>query len=77
MRYLPHTSKDRRMMLQVIGVKAVDELFVDVPRSAVLEGPVDLPRHAGEMAVERALSEMAAQNMAAGTVPFFVGAGAQ
>jgi glycine dehydrogenase subunit 1 len=63
-------------MLQTIGVKAVDELFVDVPRSAVLEGPVDLPPHAGEMAVERALSEMAAQNMAAGTVPFFVGAGA-
>ena len=76
MRYLPHTAEDRRKMLQTIGVKAVDELFVDVPRSAVLEGPVDLPPHAGEMAVERALSEMAAQNMAAGTVPFFVGAGA-
>jgi glycine dehydrogenase subunit 1 len=76
MRYLPHTAEDRRTMLQTIGVKAVDELFVDVPRSAVLEGPVDLPPHAGEMAVERALSEMAAQNMAAGTVPFFVGAGA-
>jgi glycine dehydrogenase subunit 1 len=76
MRYLPHTAEDRRTMLQTIGVKAVDELFVDVPRSAVLEGPVDLPPHAGEMAVELALSEMAAQNMAAGTVPFFVGAGA-
>jgi len=74
MRYLPHTAEDRRTMLQTIGVKAVDELFVDVPRSAVLEGPVDLPPHAGEMAVERAFSEMAAQNMAAGTVPFFVGA---
>ena len=76
MRYLPHTSEDRRSMLQAIGVKAVDELFIDVPRSVVLDGPVDLPRHAGEMVVERALSEMAAQNMAAGTVPFFVGAGA-
>ena len=76
MRYLPHTAEDRRAMLQTIGVKAVDELFVDVPRSAVLEGPVDLPPHAGEMAVERALSDMAAQNMTAGSVPFFVGAGA-
>jgi len=76
MRYLPHTAEDRRTMLQTIGVKAVDELFVDVPRSAVLEGPVDLPPHAGEMAVEQALSDMAAQNMTAGSVPFFVGAGA-
>jgi glycine dehydrogenase subunit 1 len=76
MRYLPHTAEDRRTMLQTIGVKTVDELFVDVPRSAVLEGPVDLPPHAGEMAVERALSDMAAQNMTAGSVPFFVGAGA-
>jgi glycine dehydrogenase subunit 1 len=76
MRYLPHTAEDRRTMLQTIGVKAVDELFVDVPRSAVLEGPVDLPLHAGEMAVERALSDMAVQNMTAGSVPFFVGAGA-
>ena len=76
MRYLPHTAEDRRAMLQTIGVKAVDELFVDVPRSAVLEGPVDLPPHAGEMAVEQALSDMAAQNMTAGSVPFFVGAGA-
>jgi glycine dehydrogenase subunit 1 len=76
MRYLPHTAEDRRAMLQTIGVKSVDDLFVDVPRSAVLEGPVDLPPHAGEMAVERAFSDMAAQNMAAGSVPFFVGAGA-
>lgn len=76
MRYLPHTAEDRRTMLQTIGVNAVDELFIDVPRSAVLEGPVDLPPHVGEMAVEQALSDMAAQNMTAGSVPFFVGAGA-
>ena len=40
MRYLPHTAEDRRSMLQTIGVASVDELFVDVPRSAVLDGPV-------------------------------------
>ena len=39
-------------------------------------GPFDLPNHAGEMAVERVLGEMAAENVAAGSVPFFVGAGA-
>ena len=76
MRYLPHTAQDRRAMLQTIGVASVDDLFVDVPRSAVLDWPVDLPDHAGELAVERALGKMAARNIAAGSVPFFVGGGA-
>ncbi|MEQ8247457.1 MAG: aminomethyl-transferring glycine dehydrogenase subunit GcvPA [Alphaproteobacteria bacterium] len=76
MRYLPHTAQDRRAMLQTIGVGSVDDLFVDVPRSAVLDKPLDLPNHAGELAVERALGKMAARNVAAGSVPFFVGGGA-
>ena len=36
----------------------------------------DLPDHQGELAVERALSRLAAKNVAAGSVPFFCGAGA-
>ena len=76
MRYLPHTAEDRRAILQVIGVDKVDDLFVDVPRSAVLDDLVDLPHHAGELAVDRALTAMAGKNTPAGSVPFFVGAGA-
>ncbi len=76
MRYLPHTAEDRRAMLQVIGVDAVDDLFVDVPRVAVLDDLVDLPNHRGELAVDRALTAIAAKNTPAGSVPFFVGAGA-
>lgn len=76
MRYLPLTDTDRREMLGVIGVKSVDELFRDVPERARLDGLVDLPRRKGELDVERALSKMAAKNVAAGSVPFFVGAGA-
>ena len=76
MRYLPHTPQDRREMMQAIGIKAIDELFIDVPRSALLDTPVDLPAHAGELEVERALTRMAARNVPAGSVPFFVGAGA-
>lgn len=76
MRYLPLTPEDRRDMLGAIGVSSVDELFVDVPASARREGTVDLPRHAGELEVERALSALAAKNRAAGSAPFFCGAGA-
>ena len=76
MRYLPLTEADRRDMLGVIGAKSVDELFRDVPQRARRDGIVDLPRRAGEINVERTLSRMAAKNVSAGSVPFFVGAGA-
>ena len=76
MRYLPLTDTDRSAMLAAIGVKSIDALFEDVPQAARLKGPVDLPRFAGELEVERQLSAMAAKNIAAGSVPFFIGAGA-
>ncbi|MFN3780463.1 MAG: aminomethyl-transferring glycine dehydrogenase subunit GcvPA [Brevundimonas aurantiaca] len=76
MRYLPLTPDDRTAMLAAIGVKSIDDLFVDVPEAARLDGPVNLPRVAGELEVERALSAMAAKNATAGAVPFFCGAGA-
>jgi len=76
MRYLPLTDGDRAEMLGVIGAASIEDLFVDVPAEARLAGPVDLPAHAGELAVERALGAMAGRNRAAGAGPFFCGAGA-
>lgn len=75
MRYLPHTEADRRAMLAAIGVKDVDSLFRDVPASARLDQPVDLPAGQSEMAVERAFARMAGKNLSAGCAPFFIGAG--
>ena len=76
MRYLPLTDDDRRSMLSDIGVKGIDDLFADIPADVRLKELVDLPRHAGELEVERQLGAMASRNMAAGSVPFFVGCGA-
>ncbi|MBC7907983.1 MAG: aminomethyl-transferring glycine dehydrogenase subunit GcvPA [Rhodospirillaceae bacterium] len=75
MRYLPHTDSDRRAMLAAIGAKDVDALFKDVPASARLDQPLDLPRHQSEMEVERAFNRMAMKNLSAGCAPFFIGAG--
>ncbi|MGE5516283.1 MAG: aminomethyl-transferring glycine dehydrogenase subunit GcvPA [Bacteroidota bacterium] len=75
MRYLPHTDSDRRAMLAAIGAKDVDSLFRDVPASARLDQPLDLPRQQSEMEVERALTRMAGKNLSAGCAPFFIGAG--
>jgi glycine dehydrogenase subunit 1 len=76
MRYLPLTEADRRAMLDRIGVDSMDDLFADVPRAAWLYEPPELPQRKSELEVERVMSRMAARNVAAGSVPFFVGAGA-
>ena len=76
MRYLPLTDQDRAQMLSVIGAADIDALFCDAPREALLDGLVDLPRHAGELEVRRTLESLAARNRPAGAGPFFCGAGA-
>src|ERR1700726_5271652 len=74
MRYLPLTAEDRTEMLSRIGVRHIDELFADIP-AGTLHSP-DLPPGKGELEVERTLGRMAGRNVAAGSVPFFVGCGA-
>jgi glycine dehydrogenase subunit 1 len=76
MRYLPLNESDRESMLATIGVAAIDDLFADIPRDKRLAKLPDLPLAKSEIEVERVLGRMAARNKAAGSVPFFVGAGA-
>src|SRR5271170_1409233 len=76
MRYLPLTPRDRGEMLARIGAPSIDALFAEVPDTARLDGLVDLPRAMGEIEVERAIGQMAARNVAAGSAPFFIGGGA-
>ena len=76
MRYLGLTDGDRRAMLTAIGVESIDALYCDVPAAAQLAAPLDLPPHAGEMAVQRQIAALAAENRPAGTAACFLGAGA-
>jgi len=76
MRYHPLTSDDRGEMLARIGVADVDALFADVPSGKLLRELPDLPCRKSELDVERQLGRLAAGNVAAGSVPFFVGCGA-
>jgi glycine dehydrogenase subunit 1 len=76
MRYLPLTGEDRRDMLAQVGVANVDELFAAVPAGKLLKDLPNLPKAKGELEVERELGRLAAKNTPAGSVPFFVGAGA-
>ena len=77
MRYLPLTDADRRAMLARIGVADIDALFADIPKDKRLDGPrrpARRPRARWRWSGRWA--QLAAKNTAAGSVPFFVGAGA-
>jgi len=76
MRYLPHSDADRQTMMARIGVESIDALFADLPPSARVDGFAGIPDAKSEFEVERELAGLAARNTAAGSVPFFVGAGA-
>ncbi len=76
MRYLPLDASDRALMLARVGVSDVDALFSDIPADKRLSGLLDMSGSMSELEVERALTTMAARNVAAGSVPFFLGAGA-
>jgi glycine dehydrogenase subunit 1 len=77
MRYLPLAESDRSEMLRVVGARSIEDLFVDVPEAARLDGTIEgLADHASELSVERQLSALARRNLAAGDAPFFLGCGA-
>lgn len=76
MRYLPQNQKSRDEMLEVIGAKSIDDLYVDVPKQSFVDGKVNLPDHQGEIEVERIMQNYANQNQPASSGPFFLGAGA-
>ena len=76
MRYLPLDATDRALMLARVGVSHIDEIFADIPADKRLSGLIDIPTRKSEIEVERLLSSLAGRNVAAGSVPFFLGAGA-
>lgn len=76
MRYLPLTDTDRAEMLSAVGIESADEMYCDVPNEALLDAPVDLPSHKGEMEVEKFIADLAAKNLSPSTSPSFLGAGA-
>jgi len=76
MRYLPLTDRDRRAMLAACGAASIEDLFCDVPEAARLTGPVALPHHQDEIAVERAFTDFASRSVSPSQAPCFLGGGA-
>jgi glycine dehydrogenase subunit 1 len=72
MAFIPHTPEDIARMLDVIGVRSIDDLFDEIPRE-LRAGVLGVPPALCEMEVARLLTERAASD---GRPLNFIGAGA-
>ena len=77
MRYLPLTETDRRAMLAAIGASSVDELFATCPpRHGCRQVRSVCPTPGRARGRARLPALCRRKTVAAGSVPFFLGAGA-
>ena len=72
--YVPNTEKERKAMLEAIGMNSMDELFSDIPADLKLDRPLDLPAPMSEIELRALLYDYASMNGEGG--PLFRGAGA-
>ena len=73
--FIPHTDSDREAMLDIIGLKRVDELFEDVP-AAHRFPTLNLPPAVSEMEIVTELQALASLNENTRELICFLGAGA-
>lgn len=73
MKYFPHTADDIQQMLSVIGVKSLDDLYVEVPEELKLHRELNLPSAKSEIEVRKIISSLADKNKQ--LIPF-IGVGA-
>jgi glycine dehydrogenase subunit 1 len=61
--YLVHSPEDRAAMLETIGVRSMDDLLVDIPKSLRMES-LDLPAGLSEFETMAQITSLAARNRA-------------
>lgn len=61
-KYFPHTADDVRQMLDVIGVKSLDELYSEIPEELKLDRQLDIPSQKSEIEVRNIINGLASQN---------------
>ena len=61
-KYFPHTADDIRQMLDVIGVRTLDDLYAEIPEEIKLHKELDIPGEKSEIEVRRIIQGLAAAN---------------
>lgn len=73
MRYLPITDKERKEMLDKIGVSSVEALFAPLPQNVMLKKELDLPSAKSEPELEKMMDELGKANTGANMLSFLGG----
>lgn len=61
-KYFPHTADDIRHMLDIIGMKSLEDLYADVPQDVRLQGDYDIPEAQSELEIRRLFAKLGAEN---------------
>lgn len=73
--YIPHTEADEREMLERIGIESKADLFLQIPDSIRLKGPLAIPRALTELELSAHFQELASKNQGCGEKVCFLGGG--
>lgn len=76
MTFTPHTPDDRRLMLECIGVRSVEELFSVIPTDLQPRTDLNLPPPISEPEAHAELTRLAGRNRGTAQLVCFAGAGA-
>ncbi|MBN2221093.1 MAG: aminomethyl-transferring glycine dehydrogenase subunit GcvPA [Vallitaleaceae bacterium] len=71
--YIPHTEEDKKQMLQLLGMKSTEELFVDIDQDIRMKEELKLPKKLSELELIQDVKELAKKNK---FVKSYIGAGA-
>lgn len=74
--YIPNTPDEVQEMLKAIGVKTVEDLFVEVPPELRLQGGLKIPPGVSEVEMTKSLTALAKKNTTVDDCTCFLGGGA-
>ena len=75
MAYILNTPDDVRVMLDKIGIGAIDDLFDVIPSNLRLDRPLSVPPALGELELTAHMAALAAKDQGADSRPCFLGGG--
>ncbi len=73
--YIPNTEKDKKEILEAIGVDSIEELLKDIPQEVRLKGSLNLQNSLSEIEVRKVIGNLASSNKNLEELTSFLGAG--
>lgn len=75
-RYIPNIAADEKLMLDSIGAKSMEDLFVDIPKELQLGKKLDIHSALSELELLNHMKGLSSKNKSAADLVCFLGAGA-